>query len=150
MSKEDTELAMMDLREKQKAYRDQQEHVEQIFANIRRIANRQVELKNAVRRAQLTVEELRKLPEGHVVYQPMGRTYVRVPRAVLIEQQSDAMERSDAEEKRLVAEKQRATEVAEKEKAELQKLERENVSLAQTVQAMYTRLQQQQQPAGGK
>ncbi|CAD2218219.1 hypothetical protein AGDE_05299 [Angomonas deanei] len=145
MSKEDNQAAVMELQEKQRAYQEQQQTVDNLLGTIRRIANRQIQSRTEARRATLTLAELTQLQPTHKVYYGVGRVYMSTTVNDMIAEQSAIKERNEAEEEKLKAEKQRATEMAEQEKKELARLESEYAVLANTVRNMFMQMQQQQQ-----
>ncbi|EPY36414.1 hypothetical protein AGDE_06925 [Angomonas deanei] len=135
----------MELQEKQRAYQEQQQTVDNLLGTIRRIANRQIQSRTEARRATLTLAELTQLQPTHKVYYGVGRVYMSTTVNDMIAEQSAIKERNEAEEEKLKAEKQRATEMAEQEKKELARLESEYAVLANTVRNMFMQMQQQQQ-----
>lgn len=65
------------------------------------MSNRMVTLHRSNRRAQITVNELAKLKNDHIVYQGLGRAFVRLPVNKLIDSNNEEIERDEAEEQRL-------------------------------------------------
>lgn len=131
--------------EKEKLVLEHQERVESLRDKVKTMATRQVTLKRQKRRAEITVAELTKLKADHVVYQGVGRAFVRMPVNKLIDSNNELVEKCEAEDSRLVNEKQRAAEAIVKEEGELRNAAMEYRAAFQLIQAVQSQNQGQSQ-----
>lgn len=134
--------AQAELMEKEKTVTEHQQRLESLRDTVKTMATRQVTLKRTERRCQITVGELTKLKPEHVVYQGVGRAFMRVPVNKLIDTNNEEIERCEAEESRLSNEKQRTSELVTKEEGELRRAVEEFRSAVMVVQAAQARGQQ--------
>ncbi|CAG9578265.1 conserved hypothetical protein [Leishmania major strain Friedlin] len=134
--------AQAELMEKEKTVAEHQQRLASLRDTVKTMATRQVTLKRTERRCQITVGELTKLKPDHVVYQGLGRAFMRAPVNKLIDSNNEEIERCEAEESRLSAEKQRASELVIKEEGELRRAVEEFRAALMVVQAAQSRSQQ--------
>lgn len=134
--------AQAELMEKEKLVVEHQQRLESLRATIKSMASHQISLKQLKRRCEITVGELTRLQPDHVVYQGLGRAFVRVSVNRLIESNSEQIEKSEAEDNRLSNEKARASELAAKEEADLRKAAEEYTAAVQVLQALQAQGQQ--------
>lgn len=128
-----------ELMEKEKAVMEHQQRLESLRDTVKVMANRQIALQRAKRRSEITVNELSRLSSGHVVYQGLGRAFVRAPVSRLVEINTEVIEHSDAEGQRLSQEKQRTSEILTQEEAMLRRAVEEYKNTVQMAQAMQSR-----------
>lgn len=134
--------AQAELMEKEKTVTEHQQRLESLRDTVKTMATRQVTLKRTERRCQITVGELTKLKPEHVVYQGVGRAFMRVAVNKLIDTNNEEIERCEAEESRLVGEKQRTAELVTKEEGELRRAVEEFRATVAVMQAAQARGQQ--------
>lgn len=133
--------------EKEKTVMEHQQRVEALRQTIKTMAGRQVTLKRSKRRAEITVNELTALKSDHVVYQGVGRAFMRTPVNTLIDINNEAIERSEAEDSRLANEKQRVSEQLVKEEGQLHAAVEEFRAAVQVIQSAQARGQQRAETA---
>ncbi|KAG5497853.1 hypothetical protein GH5_02645 [Leishmania sp. Ghana 2012 LV757] len=133
--------AQAELMEKEKTVTEHQQRLESLRHTVKTMATRQVTLKRAERRCQITVGELTKLKPEHVVYQGIGRAFMRAPVNKLIDLNNEEIERCEAEENRLSNEKLRTSELVTKEEGELRRAIEEFRAALMVVQAAQSRSQ---------
>ncbi|CAJ1010540.1 putative Prefoldin subunit [Leishmania naiffi] len=134
--------AQAELLEKEKTVAEHQQRLESLRDTVKTMATRQVTLKRTERRCRITVGELTKLKPEHVVYQGVGRAFMRTPVNKLIDLNNEEVERCEAEESRLSHEKQRTSELVTKEEGELRRAVEEFRAVLMVVQATQSRSQQ--------
>lgn len=130
--------------EKEKLVLEHQQRVESLRDKVKTMATRQVTLKRQKRRAEITVDELTKLKPDHVVYQGVGRAFVRISVNKLIDSNNEVVEKCEAEDNRLVNEKQRTAEAVAKEESELRNAAMEYRAAYQLIQAVQSQNHTQQ------
>ncbi|KAG5472308.1 hypothetical protein LSCM1_03707 [Leishmania martiniquensis] len=133
--------AQAELMEKEKTVTEHQQRLESLRHTIKTMATRQVTLKRTERRCQITVGELTKLKPEHVVYQGIGRAFMRTPVNRLIGLNNEEIERCEAEESRLSNEKLRTSELVTKEEGELRRAVEEFRAALMVAQAAQSRTQ---------
>lgn len=127
--------------EREKALMEGQQRVDMLRETVRIMANRQAVLVGTKRRLQISTGELQRLSSDHCVYESVGRVFLRTPVPAFIEKQMEAAERCEAEEKRLMSEKQRVVEQLQKDEVQL----REAAQQYMAEMSARRQLQQQQQ-----